>query len=678
MHRRTKDLLRPAAAFAFAFGLAGCGVDDPLPQPVASLYVAPASLEELSGATFFDHPWPSDLRLEGGSPRTLGFPNPRQVPVLGQYIEATQGLLDGFSPAAAGFVRFAGPIDVSSLPATPKDGLLASASVQLIDIDPASPEHGERRLVSLYFRRDEGVYWPANTLAFMPTLGFPLRPHTRYAFVVTDALRSESFGLVVPSAELRQVLGLDGASGPAAAAAKDALAPALAELAAAGVEKEHIAHLAIFTTNDPTAELFAVRDHLLENVPAPKLRGPVELHRKRDDYNEFVGSYGPSPNYQAGKIPFAKFGDGGGFQVIGGEPQMVDMFYMRFSISVPREDLCPMPEAGYPIVLYAHGTGGDYRSYARDGTALALAKACVATMGVDQIFHGERPGAPIDQDDATISLLFFNAQNMIAARTNGRQGAIDEVQRARLFTESSVKIPKEVTPEGREARFDGSKLMYFGHSQGGLNGPLYMAADSSALGGVLSGASAVMSVTLIEKTKPAPSIAELVQLIFLSLNAEEAPEVSEFHPAISLAQMIVDVVDPIHYARNIALEPRSGQAPKSVYMTEGINPDGVGDSYAPPHGIEAHAIAMGLPLQMPAQRPILELEWGGPAAVTVPAGGLTGNMAGGAATGVLAQWPVAPKSDGHFVIFNSEAARAQSTAFLKSLAGGRPGTIPPP
>jgi hypothetical protein len=53
-------------------------------------------------------------------------------------------------------------------------------------------------------------------------------------------------------------------------------------------------------------------------------------------------------------------------------------------------------------------------------------------------------------------------------------------------------------------------------------------------------------------------------------------------------------------------------------------------------------------------------------------------MAGGAATGVLAQWPVTPKSDGHFVIFNNAGARAQSTAFLKSLAEGVPGSIPPP
>lgn len=220
--------------------------------------------------------------------------------------------------------------------------------------------------------------------------------------------------------------------------------------------------------------------------------------------------------------------------------------------------------------------------------------------------------------------------------------------------------------------------MFFGHSQGGLNGPLYMAADPSAKGGVLSGSSAVMSITLNEKTKPSPSVAELVRLIFLSLNYEESVEVNEFHPAISLAQSIVDVIDPIHYARYIIGAPRAGGAPKSIYMTEGINLDGTGDSYAPPHGIEAHAVAMGIPLMLPVQHAIVETQWGGPHTVVVAGDGLSGNLAGGAATGLLTQWPSLPDSDGHFVIFDVPEARAQSTASLKSLAAGSPGTIPPP
>ena len=66
------------------------------------------------------------------------------------------GVLDGFSPAAPGYLRFTGDIDPGTLPATPRDALDPGASVQLLDIDPTSPEHGQRKLVSLQWRQAAG------------------------------------------------------------------------------------------------------------------------------------------------------------------------------------------------------------------------------------------------------------------------------------------------------------------------------------------------------------------------------------------------------------------------------------------------------------------------------------------------------------------------------------------
>jgi hypothetical protein len=299
-------------------------------------------------------------------------------------------------------------------------------------------------------------------------------------------------------------------------------------------------------------------------------------------------------------------------------------------------------------------------------------------MGVDQIFHGTRPGAPIGGESNTVELLFFNFENPIAARTNGRQSAIDEVQRARLFTERHATIPASISVTRHEIRFDASRLTFFGHSQGGLNGPLYLAADDSARGGVLSGSGALITVGLLEKTKPTPSVSALVKTIFLGLRGEEEAEADEFHPIISLAQTIVDVVDPIHYGRHIVTAPREGFAPKSVYMTEGINPDGTGDSFAPPHGIEAHALAIGLPLQVPFQRAITEMQWGGIGEVVIPESGLSGNLASGAASGVIGQWAVPPDEDGHFVIFDVPEAKAQAAQFLRNLADNARGRVPSP
>lgn len=643
---------------------------------VTSLYVVPSSLSELSEEHFFDQPWPNDLRLENGSPRLEGLYNPRNIAVIRVYIEAMKGVLDGFSPAAAGSLRFTGPIDASTLPQTPRAALSRDASVQLIDIDPASPERGQRKLVSLSWRQDEAVYILPNTLEFMPTIGFPLRAHTRYALVVTTALQAASGGAITASADLAAALG-SGAADKRTQPAKDALASAVKEIEREGIEHDHIAHLAVFTTADPTRELFAVRDAVRTSVPAPKADPAAwTVGYKSSSFTEYRGSYGPSPNFQAGKLPFEQYGDGGGFVLEDGKPKLIDTFDLRFSLMVPSATKCPMPAAGYPIVLYAHGTGGDYLSYTSDGSGASLAKKCIATMGVDQIFHGTRPGAPPEGDESKIELLFFNFENPIAARTNPRQSAIDEVQRARLFTETKLVVPTTVAQGGKEIRFDASKLMFFGHSQGGLNGPLYMAADDSSRGGVLSGSGALISVNLLQKTEPQPSVSALVKTIFLGLKGDEDAEADAFHPIISLAQNMIDVSDPIHYARYITAEPRVGSASRSIYMTEGINPDGTGDSYAPPHGIEAHALAIGLPLQLPDQRAIVEGQWGGPDPLTIPPGGLSGNLADGKASGVLGQWAVPSDTDGHFVVFDVPQAQQQAAQFLRNLADDPRGRVP--
>ncbi len=667
-----------ARRWCFALGalLCGCGEEtvDPFTR-VEAVYVVPESVTELSGDTFFDHPFPSDLRKVDGRIQMGGWPNPKNVPLLAEYIEFIDGKLDGFSPVAAGFMRFSAPLDPSTLPDA-AGSLESSASVQLIDVDASSPERGSRRPIYVTFRRDPGVYWQANTLSFMPVPGFPLRPHTSYALVVTDAVKGEGGALVAQAQALSELLGVSSASSPAIEAASTALAEPIAAVSRAGVDLSKVVHFAAFTTGDPTEEFRAAAAALPSQVPAPTADPDAwELKNDGESFDEYLGVYGPSPNYQAGSLPFTSFGDGGGFVLDeSGVAQVQDTFDLRFSISVPDAERCPMPAAGYPIVMYAHGTTGDYRSYVFDGTARSLTGQCMAVMGVDQIFHGTRPGAP--DNDTTKQILFFNFNNVEAARTNVRQSGLDEVQRARLFTESDMRVPAFISTTETAIRFDASKLMFFGHSQGSLNGPLFLAGTDGVRGAVLSGASAVMQITLLEKTKPEPSIANLVKTIFLQLLLEEQEEVSLLYPPIAMAQTIVDSVDPQNYARFIIQEPAFG-GPKSIYMTEGVGPDGIGDSYAPPRGCEALAMAMGLPLMEPAIHPFTDGVANIPELLSIPADGISGNLAGGAATGVLAQW-TPDGGDGHFVVFDVQAATDQAAGFLRNLADDPVGRVPAP
>ncbi len=176
-----------------------------------------------------------------------------------------------------------------------------------------------------------------------------------------------------------------------------------------------------------------------------------------------------------------------------------------------------------------------------------------------------------------------------------------------------MTIPASTSVTGKAILFDNSKILFMGHSQGSLNGPLYLAADPSARGGVLSGASSDVSITLLDKTSPTPSVASL-WLFGLGIdNQTDAAdaEMNIFHPAMSFAQTAMDRIDPLVYTRYLVQSPRAGHAPKSIYQTEGVSPDGSGDTYAPPPGIEVGSVAIGLPPQSPIIHPVEEDSWGG-------------------------------------------------------------------
>ena len=654
--------------------LAGaCGGTDEVPAAIHSMFDAPADQAALAQEHFFDHPWPSDYRRQAsGKVHLTGFYNPRRIPLLDEYTAATLGELDGFSPVGSSYLRFEASLDETLLPKDPAASILGTSTVQLIDVDEASPEKGKRKLVSTFFRKEEGVYYLPNTLVVQPMMGAPLRPKTRYAIVVTKAMKTSDGKAILPASALASVL--EGTSSNKKLA--DAYAPALPILEKAGLAKSDIIQLAVFTTSDPTAELFRVVDASLAE-PAPTVATDAwKAMEQPTDFDAYEGSYNGSPNYQRGTAPYDK--EGGEFVFDGDKPVLQGTFSARFALIVPKADKCPVPASGYPIVIYSHGTGGDYRSMVSDGTSKALAQKCLASIGFDQIFHGTRPGAPAPDDpnpDARVELAFFNVFNARAARTNNRQSAVDGAVQTRLVRESSFSVPAAVSRTTTEIKFDASRVLFFGHSQGGLNGPLHLAADKHQLGGVFSGVGSMMTIALLDKTKPDPSVAGLFTALIGLNTTDERQEMNGFHPALMFVQNIVDVSDPIHYLPRIAERPRDGALPKSILLTEGVRADGSGDNYSPPRGIEVASLALGVPRMLPGVHPVPGAASLGLADVTVPAEGISGNIGGGLASGILAQFDPGAK-EGHFVVFNNPQAKLLAATFCRNLADDPKGRVP--
>ena len=327
---------------------------------------------------------------------------------------------------------------------------------------------------------------------------------------------------------------------------------------------------------------------------------------------------------------------------------------LRFSLAVPSDDEMPMPEGGWPVVLYAHGTGGNYESYYRGDIALSLARQGLAVLSIDQIHHGERDGGLCDGgvDYAQcVSLLFFNFLVPEAGRDNVRQSALDYVSLSRVV--ESLEVSAEASAEGRAARFDSSKIMFMGHSQGGLNGPLFLAIEPQVLGAVFSGAGSNIAISLEQKKKPF----DLNQVVKLALGLPVTQELDRWHPALSLLQTYIEPGDSANYGRFWFQSPAEGHRPKSVFMTVGLM-----DQYTPPETTFALAASGGVPLIEPIYTPIETLDFLGIESAGIPP--FSANVSEGRATAGLAQF----ESLGHFVIFDSQSAKERYGKFLKELA----------
>jgi hypothetical protein len=630
--------------------------DLPVVAPTVARWVLPRPSDgELHEP--FALPWPNDLARDADGKLDLTFfPSEGAHPLVAQYLRTFNHRLAGFSPTAAVYFTFGMDLDPSSLPADAASTRRAESPLQLIDVDPRSPDRGARVPLQWYFRPTATRYWPAHSLAVAPVFGFPMRPSTRYALVVTNTIRGVGGVSLQRDVDLQRMLADDATTDATIRAAREVYAPALGELERAGVARDRVLSVTTFTTDDPTVELFRAADWIHREGTQPTLTdlgapvaGPA--------FTTLRGHYGPNLVFQRGESPYSAQGSGDFELGPDGTPRMQRTEPIRFALTLP---LTPMPEGGYPIAIYAHGTGGDYQSFIRDRTAESLAAQGVAVLGFDQIFHGERAAPGTSAESA-----FFNFTNPSAGRTNNRQAALDLVQSGRFVRSFTFPLAGSDGGVTRTVRFDPNRVMFFGHSQGGLNGPLWLAADDGASAAVLSGAGGSIAIALLEKTQPVNIPALVTSALGLSMG-----EFVTLHPIVSLLQMLVDPSDPVNYGRYIIREPRPTMHAAHVYQTQGFI-----DHYAPPAGIAALALSIGLPLTLPLvhPEPSAALEGSGILAVLPLRGDLGSPM--NPITGSWMQFESEVGRDGHFVVFDIPGARLRAAAFLGS-AGRDPAGIP--
>ncbi|MSQ81501.1 MAG: hypothetical protein EXR77_01095 [Myxococcales bacterium] len=624
----------------------------------ADLVTGATARYDLSAKDWHGLPWPTDQRRAADGTLDLsGFPPVRDgemLSLLKQYLSFGQAELRGFSIQPTLYVQFDAALSSKSLV-----GPLASAKADspylVVDIDDGSPNYGQAREVHAALSPEKrGQYLYPNMLMLQPVWGRPLRPQTVYALVVRRALLDNTGKILGQPKVLKDIFSAWAAGAqptdPATAKYAATLLP-LHKAVGAGkvaVPYDDMAAVSVFSTGNPTSQLRSMAQWM-RTVWKPDAAKDWKVAKKTTKFWLLEANY-HSPNFQNGICPYAQDGSGGFAFDAQGNPKVAKEETLRVSVLVPI-DRSGDVGGNTPVVMSAHGTGGDWQSYINGGKykiSDQLGTSGLAIVSIDQPMHGPRCDPPLV--DNQLDAQTFNFINITSGRSGFRQSALDSVAMARMIREGLLNVPADFTPDAKPLHLDPQRVAFIGHSQGGLSGALLAAIEPNIATFVLSGAGAGIALTVVQRKDPVD-----ISALVTTFLAMDPGEISQFHPAVSLVQALADATDPLAYG-HLMFSREPGIKPPNILLTEGLL-----DKATPADTSEALAAAIGLDVLAPKVHLNDALLANKAAVLFSP---VQDNLKhnGFAVTGLVSQWE---KLD-HFAIFTTKSVAELYTGFLLS------------
>lgn len=634
-------------------------------------------------AEFYALPFPNDIRLQDGHLDLSGHPVPPNsfgVPFVERYIEVAQQDLDGFSTNPVVLFRFSHPYDFRSVDRS-------EVAVRIVDVTKSSAEYD--REASIEWKTTSGDlsnYICPHWLGLRRPVGSPLRPGTTYAAIVTNALRAcgerdskgDCMGEDYARGEDFDAMLADSApSDSALRAAWEKYAPLRAWIEDTGADADSILNATVFTTQEPETMVEKLREQVRGEMPptiselteceSPDTVSPCEdadgrgaCQAASDDFREFHGRI-RLPVFQKGQRPYFALEDGGGIEVDGnGDPVIQDHLDVCFAMSVPN---APAPAAGYPVLVYAHGTGGTFNGEMdASGFAqtLATGDAPGVLVAIDLPQHGERRGDSTEEPEG----LFYNFLNPRAARDNVLQGSADLMAVVYWVKEGGVIV------DGDAFAFDTSRIALMGHSQGATHTSLMAPYEPDAIGVVLSGNGGHLSTSMLTKKSPV-DIASVVPIGLMDPDNMFALAGGGYNPALALIQSVFDRSDPVNFGPRVRRVPLPSSQGAHLFMTYGLD-----DTYSPVETQRAYIAAAQLPVVTPQVDNQFDLGRYGLSLEAAPAeqnASVNGNVL---TIGTRQYRPSSGGVDGHFVgVRAGEAGRVDVDRFLRDLMAGDPPSI---
>lgn len=623
---------------------------------------------------FFRLPFPNDVRRKPDGLDLTGFPSAGDqlgigIDFVGSYVKAAAEDLTAFGTNPVIYFRF-------SQPYSAKD--VDKNSVLLIDLtDPFDPDYGQ--VLTRAWGTSSGPvtrYVCQNWLNVRTPVGSPLKAGHTYVAALTRQIKTPAGDAFEVDADFVALLASSEPSDPALKAAYAAYAPLRLFLKTKGSEYQgQLLNAAVFTTQDTTSVIRGLYAAVQQRQPPSAsditrcdsgARSPCDDGGERTCDAEQathteVHARLELPIFQRGEAPYVTKGgeitlDKQGVASVARQERVC------IGLSLPKT---AAPEAGYPLVVYAHGTGGSFKSGLRDLASFAADHgAAVLTLDLPQ--HGSRKnGSRQDSEE-----LFYNFANPRAARDNLAQGSADlfSLVRFALAVRADAQGPYE-----QAVHFDPSRLVFFGHSQGATHVSLALPYENNVRGAVLSGVGGDLSEALMNKQAPR-DLGSLVPLLLGDPDAGRDETTSHCknctgsnHPVLALVQSFYERVDPVNFAhllRQPSWAEPSPMAPKHVFMTYGLS-----DLHTPEVTQRAFASAASLDFVGPVLAPF--------SAIRTVDGPVSANVGIGMERYTQAARQYRPEAgeDGHFVYRN--AAEADWQAFLAQLFAGEVPVIEP-
>lgn len=618
----------------------GCAPSDTLPtyEPVNGITVR----MDFDRTDLYDAPWPSDdLMTADGVDLSLLDPN--GVP----FVVATKDLLHhvaaGFGTTSTVYLPLTGA--VAGLP-TVVESLTEASPIQWLDVDTTSPDFGRRVPFDAAYLADSGPWGAPDVLALLPVQGVPLAPGRRYAVLITRDLTDADGAELGRGATMTDLL--NGEPGP------DGYSEVVALLPDLGIDPDTVAGMTVFSTWSPADTLLT----FIDATEPPVIEDAVTFVELFDDYCVFSATV-DMPVHQQGEPPY--LASGGAWPA---SPLMDHFETARVVITIPRE---PEPDAGYPtLVMSRTGGGGDRPLVDRgvqpapgepalipgSGPAMEIAQVGFAGVQVDGPHGGIRNVSGGDEQ-----FLIFNVANPSAMRDNVRQSALELALLPDVLT--GVEIPLDDCPGtgGGVATLHTDRLALMGHSMGATIVPGVVAAEPRYEVLVLSGAGGSWIHNVVYKQSPL-QVRPLAEAMIGYLEA--GIELHDHDPVLALLQWAGESADPPVYGRGVQ------DNGTHILMHQGIV-----DTYILPPIANAMTLSMGMDaagLALDADHPdLVAFATLDERLALVPGQRLDLPLQGtGEAVRVNVQHPQDALQDGHEVMFQTAAPKAQYRCFLQT------------